>query len=247
MTANSPRTFATCWTELVISRCGGLSPTRSSTGWNGRSSAVASRWAKSGTSVAAALDGTAATQRTGARQRADGLGGGLDELVGEAAFAAAGLDQRVPAAVAEAGERAALLGAHVVAELLHLALGVGRHLLDVEQDRARAQVQRGLAHERGVERAGVARRGADRADAAVLRVGVVELLAQRAHQAAAVGAEGRHRLLLAPAQRGHVRVAVAVVVPVAAGHAHPARAVARRPRPRRRAPSASPRSGSCRG
>ena len=47
-------------------------------------------------------------------------------------------------------------------------VGVGRHLLDLEHERARAQVQRRLAHERRVERPVVARPGADRAAPAVL-------------------------------------------------------------------------------
>ena len=199
-------------------------------------SASASRCAKSGTSGPLRLDGTAATQRTGARQV-------RTASAAASTSSSSKRPERRPSATSgsqppspEAGERAALLGAHVLAELAHLALGVGRHLLDLEHERARAQVQRGLAHQRRVQRAVEARRRADRADAAVDRVGVVELLLQRAHQAAAVGAEGRHRLLLAPAQRGHVRVAVAVVAPVAARRRAPTSCPRARPRPRRRAP-----------
>ena len=132
----------------------------------------------------------------------------------------------VPAAVAEARERAALLDDELAGDLAHPALGVGGHLLGVERQRLRAQVVDRLAHERRVQRAVVARRGADRAAPAVLRVGVVELLLQRAHEAAPVGAEARHRRLLAAAQRGDRRVAVGVVVPGAVGLAHPAAAVA---------------------
>ena len=87
-------------------------------------------------------------------------------------------------------------------------------------------MQGGLADQPRVQRGVELRARADRADAAVGRVRVVELLLQRAHQAAAVGAELRHRRLLMPAQRGHLGVALAVVGPGGAGHARPARAVA---------------------
>ena len=79
-------------------------------------------------------------------------------------------------------------------------------------------MQRGLATSAGIERR---RRTAAPAQTAQrpqsCGIGVVELLLQRAHQAAAVGAEGGHRLLLGAAQRGDVRVAVAVVGPGAPG------------------------------
>ena len=87
-------------------------------------------------------------------------------------------------------------------------------------------MQRRRAHQLRVQRPGELRLRAHRAHAAVGGIGVVELLLQRAHQAAPVGPERRHRLLLAPAQRGDVGVAVAVVLPRHAGLTGPARAVA---------------------
>ena len=155
------------------------------------------------------------------------LGGSRHQLVVEAPGLAARLHERVPAAVAEPRQRAALLGAHGLGDLAHRALGVGRHLLDLEHERARAQVQRRLAHELRIQRPVEARAGAHRAAPAVLRRRVVELLLQRAHQAAPVGAELRHRRLLAAAQRGDALVALGVVVPVAVRLREPARAVAR--------------------
>ena len=71
------------------------------------------------------------------------LGRGVDQLVVEAPGAAPGLHERVPAAVAEPRERAALLGPHVLGDLAHRAVLGRRHLLDLEQHRLGAQVQRG--------------------------------------------------------------------------------------------------------
>ena len=87
-------------------------------------------------------------------------------------------------------------------------------------------MQRRLAHQRRVERPGVARPRAHRAAPAVLRRGVVELLLQGAHEAAPVLPVLRHRLLLAPPQRGDALVALGVVLPAAAGARVPRRAVA---------------------
>ena len=83
--------------------------------------------------------------------------------------------------------------------------------------------------QRRIERRVEARAGAHRAAPAVLGRRVVELLLEDAHQAAAVGAERRHRPLLGAAQRGDLRVALGVVAPVGAGTSFqrlPARATA---------------------
>ena len=210
---------------------------------------AARRCAKSGTSVAAArATGPRRPSATGARHARTTSAAAADQLVVEAPRAAAGLHQRVPAAVAEPRERAALLGAHVVGDLAHRALGVGRHLLDLEHERARAQVQRRLAHERRVERPVEARRRC-RPRSAPQSCGSgssssscsARIRQRPSAPNAAIASCSR------AAQRGDARVALGVVGPVAARHARPSACRRARPRPRRRAPSASPRSGPCRG
>src|SRR5215218_8085921 len=71
-----------------------------------------------------------------------------------------------------------------------------------------------------------ARRRAHCTATAVLRVWVVELLLEDAHEAAPVGPVRRHRGLLGTAQRGDLLVTCRVVAPVAVRHALPARALA---------------------
>ncbi len=100
----------------------------------------------------------------------------------------------------------------------------GSHLLDLEDERLGAQVQRRRPHQLGRRRLAEARPGAHGAAPAVLRIGVVELLLQRAHEAAPVGAEAGHRRLLGAPQRGDLGVALGVVGPVRVGAPHPRRA-----------------------
>ena len=93
----------------------------------------------------------------------------------------------------EARERAPLLGPHVLRQLAHRPGLAGRHLLDLEHERPRAQQQRRLADQSWVQRRVEARAGADRATPAVGGIGIVELLLQGAHEAAPVGPERGHR------------------------------------------------------
>ena len=98
--------------------------TRSSdAAWNGqRRARRASRRAKSGTSSPLRRDGLRAPpRRTGAPPCAHRLRRRGHQLVVEAPRAPARLHQRVPAAVAQPRQRAALLGAHLLGELAHLA------------------------------------------------------------------------------------------------------------------------------
>ena len=146
---------------------------------------------------------------------ADDVGEAGDHVGLERSGREAALDRGPPAAVADARQRPAGLEACVRRDLAHRPLGVRCHLAHLELHGLGAQVPVGALHQSAVRRGAEPRRRARRAAAAVLRVGIVELLLEDAHQTAAVGSERRHRRLLGAAQRGDLRVAVAVVVPVA--------------------------------
>src|SRR6201999_961241 len=110
----------------------------------------------------------------------------------EALAPQAALDCRPPPAVAEARQRPAGLDAHVLSDLAHRPRRVRGHLLDLELDRPRAQVTPSQLDQPGVWRGREPRGGAHRAAAAVLGVGIIELLLEHAHEAAPVRPEALH-------------------------------------------------------
>ena len=231
-TRKAPRTLAACCTALAISAWGGRASVRSSRDSAGTPSCAATCAARRSSRLAEADrrdrrdPGHVAGARLRAGPRADRVGQRSHDLILEALAAQAPLHRRPPAAVAEAGQRPPGLDADVLGDLAHRARRVGRHLLDLELDRRRAQVAAGQLHQRRVRRRAEAGGGADRAAAAVLGLRIVELRLQHAHEAAPVGAEALHRPLLLAAQRGDARVALAVIAPVRVLRQHPARTVA---------------------
>ena len=136
------------------------------------------------------------------------------------------LHERLPAAVARAAERAALLEEMLGLDpLARLVRGLRRLAADGEYDRLITQQPARPRHEGLVERAVKGGARAHRAAPAGLGGRVIQLLLKRQHQTAAVRPEPRHRALLGAPQLGDLLVALAVVGPRPPGR-EPPRAVA---------------------
>ncbi|MEZ5120553.1 MAG: hypothetical protein R2736_03060 [Solirubrobacterales bacterium] len=151
---------------------------RSTTGATASPSAAPSRCAASASTGPCAREGTQVSHVTSGCQ-ARNIRQRTDHLVVEASRAQTVRDRRPPPRVADARQGPPGLDLRLRRDLAHPALGVGRHPLGLEHQRLRAQVQLARAHECRVEGDREARLRAHRAAAAVLRVGVVELLLQR--------------------------------------------------------------------
>ena len=219
-TANAPRTLAACCDgvgHLALGRA--LARVRSTSAHVRDAELGGERARRAGRSASPRrADGTVVTQPTGApraaqrRRRAPPTTSSLELARPRRPRSIAGHQPPSPKrASAQPGSMRASSG------ILRIApAGVGRHLLDLELDRPRAQVALRQLDQRRVGRLREARRRC-RPSSARSRAasGSSSSSCSDAHQAAAVGAERGHRLLLGAAQRGDLRVALGVVGPVA--------------------------------